>query len=185
MKVIYALTDEEIQEAIQDWFKKNHPERRGPVRDDQPLGFVVSLWTETETGKRTIVVTLNTEAQETPTTAVVKDLPPMQNKAKTLVFNIYKGGEFVREERLKQYVIKIGRLPSSHLYLDDDSVSRLHAVVEVVGGDVNVIDLGSIRGTFVNGQKVNKAKLTSGDQIGVGGIYAMKIDFFDELEADR
>src|SRR5690606_14239099 len=41
--------------------------------------------------------------------------------------------------------------------------------IEVNGpGDVSIIDLGSTKGTFVNGQKVNKAKLQSGDIIQVG-----------------
>lgn len=86
-----------------------------------------------------------------------------------ITFRIFKGDTFIREETLSQPVIKVGKLSSSHLRLDDDSVSRMHAVIEVTGpGDVNVIDLGSTKGTHVNGQKVNKAKLQSGDQILVG-----------------
>jgi pSer/pThr/pTyr-binding forkhead associated (FHA) protein len=86
-----------------------------------------------------------------------------------LTFRIYKGDTFVREETLTQAVIKVGKLSSSHLRLDDDSVSRMHAVIEVTGpGDVSIIDLGSTKGTFVNGQKVNKAKLQSGDAITLG-----------------
>ena len=60
-------------------------------------------------------------------------------------------------------------MPSAHLKLDDETVSRMHAIIEVNGpGDVSIIDLGSTKGTFVNGQKVNKAKLQSGDTIVVG-----------------
>src|SRR5690349_6992790 len=86
-----------------------------------------------------------------------------------LVFRIFKGDQLLREERLNLPVIKVGKLSSSHLRLDDESVSRMHAVIEVTGpGDVSIIDLGSTKGTFVNGQKVNKAKLQSGDLIVVG-----------------
>ncbi|WP_428267474.1 AgmX/PglI C-terminal domain-containing protein [Haliangium sp.] len=86
-----------------------------------------------------------------------------------LTFRIFKGDTFVREETLNQPVIKVGKLSSSHLRLDDDAVSRMHAVIEVTGpGDVSIIDLGSTKGTHVNGQKVNKAKLQSGDRIEVG-----------------
>jgi hypothetical protein len=86
-----------------------------------------------------------------------------------LVFRLYKGDQFIREERLTLPVIKVGKLSSSQLRLDDESVSRMHAVIEVTGpGDISIIDLGSTKGTFVNGQKVNKAKLQSGDQIVVG-----------------
>lgn len=86
-----------------------------------------------------------------------------------ITFRIFKGDAFLKEETLSQPVIKVGKLSSSHLRLDDDTVSRMHAVIEVTGpGDVSIIDLGSTKGTYVNGQKVNKAKVQSGDQIVVG-----------------
>lgn len=86
-----------------------------------------------------------------------------------LTFRIFKGEQLVREERLSLSVIKIGKVPSAHLKLDDETVSRTHAIIEVNGpGDVSIIDLGSTKGTFVNGQKVNKAKLQTGDSIVVG-----------------
>jgi len=86
-----------------------------------------------------------------------------------LSFKIYKGDQLIREEKLSLSVIKLGKVPSAHLKLDDETVSRMHAIIEVNGpGDVSIIDLGSTKGTFVNGQKVNKAKLQSGDTILVG-----------------
>ena len=86
-----------------------------------------------------------------------------------ITFKIHQGDELVRTETLTQDVIKVGRLPSSHLRLDDDNVSRMHSVIEVSGPDeVYIIDLGSASGTIVNGQKVNKAKLQSGDEIQFG-----------------
>ena len=86
-----------------------------------------------------------------------------------LTFRIFKGDQLVREEKLSLSVIKLGKVPSAHLKLDDETVSRMHAIIEVNGpGDVSIIDLGSTKGTFVNGQKVNKAKLQTGDTIVVG-----------------
>ena len=86
-----------------------------------------------------------------------------------LTFRLYKGDEFLREEKLALPVIKVGKLSSSHLRLEDKNVSRMHALIEVTGpGDVSIIDLSSTTGTFVNGQKVNKAKLQSGDTVVIG-----------------
>ena len=48
-------------------------------------------------------------------------------------FEIYKGDALVREETLAQDVIKVGKLASSHLRIDDETVSRMHAVIEVTG----------------------------------------------------
>ena len=66
-----------------------------------------------------------------------------------LTFRLYKGDEFLREEKLTLPVIKVGKLSSSHLRLDDKNVSRMHALIEVTGpGDVSIIDLSSTTGTF-------------------------------------
>ncbi len=86
----------------------------------------------------------------------------------SLSFRIFNNGQLVRETQLSQGVIKIGKVPSAHLKIDDEKVSRMHAIIEVLGTEVSVIDLGSTGGTFVNGQKINKAKLQSGDAITVG-----------------
>ena len=87
-----------------------------------------------------------------------------------LTFEIYKvdgkGEQYVRTETLTQDIIKVGKLSSSHLRIDDEAVSRMHAVIEIAGpGEIYIIDLGSTKGTLVNGQKVNKTKLQSGDQV--------------------
>src|SRR3954465_6419872 len=90
-----------------------------------------------------------------------------------LTFEIYridpKGDQYVRTEPLTQDIIKGGKLSSSHLRIDDEAVSRMHAVIEIAGpGEIYIIDLGSTKGTLVNGQKVNKAKVQSGDEIVLG-----------------
>src|SRR5262249_57534580 len=66
-------------------------------------------------------------------------------------------------------IIKIGRLASAHLCLDDDKVSRIHSVIEVApDGKLSIIDMGSVEGTWVNGKRVNKGSIAFGDEIRVG-----------------
>jgi outer membrane biosynthesis protein TonB len=86
-----------------------------------------------------------------------------------LTFKVYKGDELVTTETFDREIIKIGRLSSAHLRLDDEKVSRIHAVVEIsASGEVNIIDMGSAEGTFVNGEKTNKATLKPGDELRLG-----------------
>jgi Zn-finger nucleic acid-binding protein len=65
-------------------------------------------------------------------------------------------------------VIKIGKLASAALRIQDDEVSRLHAVIEVNRDDVTLIDLGSTTGSYVNGERVTKTKLQDGDTMRFG-----------------
>lgn len=88
---------------------------------------------------------------------------------RTLLFEIHRDGELIRTERLSDDVIKIGSHPRSHLRIDDPGVSRVHAYVEANAEGIHIIDLGSGRGTFVNGEKVNKRQLAHRDQIQLGG----------------
>ena len=87
-----------------------------------------------------------------------------------ITFHIYQGGQLVRSETLAQDVVKIGKLDSSHLKIDDDGVSRMHSVIEVSAttGEVFIIDLGSATGTIVNGQRVSKTRIETGDQLQLG-----------------
>jgi TonB family protein len=98
-------------------------------------------------------------------------------------FEIYKGDALVREETLAQDVIKVGKLASSHLRIDDETVSRMHAVIEVTGPDeIHIIDLGSTRGTLVNGERISKTRLQSGDEI-MFGDSRVHVTFLDAQAA--
>lgn len=94
-----------------------------------------------------------------------------QGNAKiSLTFAIYRGDELVQRETIAQEIIKIGKDPKSHLCLDDELASRMHAVIEVAAdGSVTLIDLGNAPGTTVNGEAVNKSQLRAGDEIQIGG----------------
>ncbi|MEX2275426.1 MAG: FHA domain-containing protein [Actinomycetota bacterium] len=69
----------------------------------------------------------------------------------------------------------VGRLPESDVFLDDVTVSRSHARIERRDGAFFVKDLGSLNGTYVNGERVDETKMASGDEIQVGKF---KLVFF-------
>ena len=64
--------------------------------------------------------------------------------------------------------ISIGRESGNFVQLDDNEVSRRHAEIRRIEGRFVVGDLKSSNGTFVNNRKVERAELTSGDQIQIG-----------------
>jgi PAS domain-containing protein len=69
---------------------------------------------------------------------------------------------------LNEGVHLIGRLPSSDIQLDGDGISREHARIEVHGAEAVVLDQGSMNGTLVGGEVVDRRRLEDGDAISVG-----------------
>jgi len=91
----------------------------------------------------------------------------------SLVLWAFKAGELVASRSLADTpIVKIGRVSTAHLQLDDSSVSRMHAVIEAPApGQLSLIDLGSSSGTYVNGRRVTKStKLEVGDRIYIGAV---------------
>ena len=77
--------------------------------------------------------------------------------------------------------ITIGRHSTNDISLPDPTVSKRHAIVGRVKGQTVVKDLGSRNGTFVNGEKVEKSTLLSGDKLRVGSV---NLRFFREDLSD-
>ncbi len=70
----------------------------------------------------------------------------------------------------------VGRGTDSAVFLDDITVSRVHAVLERRDdGSWFVRDVGSLNGTYVNGEQVDETKLASGDEVQIGKF---KLTFF-------
>ena len=64
----------------------------------------------------------------------------------------------------------VGR-QDADLLIDDPQASRRHAVVRAIDGQLQVEDLGSANGTFVNGARVDGPQsLRHGDEIGIGPV---------------
>lgn len=79
--------------------------------------------------------------------------------ATVLTFRLHPGG-----------IKTVGRAPRADFVVDAALVSRLHCRLEADTGGVDVIDLSSTNGTYVNGKRVKRARLVSGDRLGVGRV---------------
>jgi hypothetical protein len=69
---------------------------------------------------------------------------------------------------LHQAVTSAGRDPRSDIFLDEVTVSRCHAEFRLERGELQVVDIGSLNGTYVNGQPIDSAVLTNRDEIQMG-----------------
>lgn len=69
---------------------------------------------------------------------------------------------------LDQTVTTSGRHPDSDIFLDDVTVSRRHAEFRKTDDSFEVVDVGSLNGTYVNREPKNSAVLANGDEVQIG-----------------
>jgi hypothetical protein len=69
---------------------------------------------------------------------------------------------------LDQPTTSAGRHPDSDIFLDDVTVSRRHAEFRHDDDDFQVVDVGSLNGTYVNREPVDSAILGNGDEVQIG-----------------
>ena len=69
---------------------------------------------------------------------------------------------------LDQETTTAGRHPESDIFLDDVTVSRRHAEFRLNDGTFEVVDVGSLNGTYVNREPRNSQVLAIGDEIQIG-----------------
>lgn len=92
-----------------------------------------------------------------------------------------KAGDLYRISRSETL---IGRGAQSDLVLADDGVSRAHAKLLLHGdGRVELVDLGSTNGTYVEGRPITSCVLSEGDAIGIGILEVFRFGNYAEHEA--
>ncbi len=64
----------------------------------------------------------------------------------------------------------VGRAPRADFIIDAALVSRLHCRLTATGDTIEVVDLESTNGTFVNDRRIERAQVASGDRLRVGGV---------------
>jgi pSer/pThr/pTyr-binding forkhead associated (FHA) protein len=79
---------------------------------------------------------------------------------------VYRGREFP----IGFGTLSVGRSTDNDLVFDDPSLSRKHARIIRDGARLEVEDLGSSNGTFVNGRRVGKGAINPGDQVRFGDV---------------
>ena len=83
-----------------------------------------------------------------------------------------ESGEF-EEVELTRSTTSVGRQPGNNIVLNSPAVSRYHAQFDVFGGQVFLVDLGTVNGTFVNDAQVDpnsRSLLRDGDVVMLGDI---------------
>lgn len=84
--------------------------------------------------------------------------------------------------QLNEGVTVIGRATDADIVIADARISRHHLKIDVQGEEVTVEDLGSTNGTYLNGVKRDKHKLSDGDKIQISSATVFKFALQDKTE---
>lgn len=100
-------------------------------------------------------------------------IPDLMAEAKPAspTLTIVKGPHVGESFELDQPILTLGRDPSNAVFLNDMTVSRKHArmnLENMQSGYATIEDLGSLNGTWVDGAIVSKARIKDGSTIQVG-----------------
>lgn len=79
----------------------------------------------------------------------------------------------------------VGRSSDLDMVLVEEMVSRRHARIELRAGAVIVEDMGSTNGTFVNGERVERAQLIEGDRLLIGTSILKLVVIDDQAPGSR
>ncbi len=94
----------------------------------------------------------------------------------------YSGSGMGKRHLLQDKEVSIGRLTSASIFLNEASVSRDHARFYLSETSVEVADMGSANGTYINDERIQgRVSLKDGDIIRLGTIL---LKFFDNNNLD-
>lgn len=96
--------------------------------------------------------------------AAIEALPPRTAILVETVEPGARGSRFL----LDTDSVSVGRHPDSDVFLDDVTVSRRHAGFLRREGTYELVDSGSLNGTYVNSDRVEAALLSTGDEVRLG-----------------
>jgi pSer/pThr/pTyr-binding forkhead associated (FHA) protein len=119
-------------------------------------------------GDRTITLAAVDPLQDAPgaeddVVVSMSDLP-----AGTAVLIVRSGSQAGDRFALTADETRLGRHPDSEIMLDDITVSRRHAEVERTAEGWIATDAGSLNGTYVNQERIDRAVLHHGDELQIG-----------------
>jgi pSer/pThr/pTyr-binding forkhead associated (FHA) protein len=78
--------------------------------------------------------------------------------------------------------VTAGRHPDSDIFLDDVTVSRRHAVFRRTPEGYQVVDVGSLNGTYVNRDRIDAITLTGSDEVQIGKY---RLVYFESAQGGR
>lgn len=117
---------------------------------------------------RTITLTAVDPHQDAPGPEDDLRIPMAELSKENAVLIVRAGSQQGERFDLIEDITRLGRHPESEISLDDITVSRRHAEVQRIESGYVVADSGSLNGTYVNQERVERSELRHGDEVQIG-----------------
>jgi pSer/pThr/pTyr-binding forkhead associated (FHA) protein len=95
--------------------------------------------------------------------------------ARSALFIVRSGPTAGARYLLDTDLTTVGRHPDAGIFFDDVTVSRRHAEVTRIDEGFEIVDQRSLNGTYVNGERVDRAVLSNGAEVRIGKF---RLNFF-------
>ena len=139
------------------------------VMDSTTVGETIQGGPPVDSGRPTTdVMRLDAEPPELPS------LPPLPRNLR-ISLAVIAGSQAGSVFPVGAPRVFLGRGSNMDLQLKDAEVSRRHAMLEVRGEEATVVDLGSTNGTYVDGERVERANVTNQREFTLGSTTLMFI----------
>ena len=107
-------------------------------------------------------------AKDNTVITVIRPMPPKKSSSRDACLVVINGVDLGKKYNLSQDSTVIGRSSKVDIQIDEDSISRNHAVIENDGQAILIRDLKSTNGTYVNDRPIDERNLRDGDQVKIG-----------------
>lgn len=107
-------------------------------------------------------------AKDNTVITVVRSMPPKNSSSRDACLVVINGVDLGKKYNLSQDSTVVGRSSKVDIQIDEDSISRNHAVIENDGEEIAIRDLKSTNGTYVNDRPIEERTLRDGDQVKIG-----------------
>ncbi len=143
-------------------------EVRNPLDEPSSATSIGKMLSDSQEDFKPPVMDDEPEAPELPELA---PLPPEQRYSLAVIAGSQAGSVFpITKPR-----VYLGRGSAMDIQVKDSEVSRKHAMIEVRGSEVMLIDLGATNGTWVGGKRADQAEISNQDEFTVGSTTLMLI----------
>jgi len=163
-----AALAKELNAAVFEYINNRRYETRGPVE----VAVRADMFVKVTTIKASFTGDGNPDNAQADRTADDAKAKPALPSARVIVLQSSDGRAFRLELKSDGGPAYVGRTGGNAVWLDDQSVSRLHCSISLhSNGEVVVADLGSANGTLINGQMLDERQarpLHMGDVLAVG-----------------